>query len=81
MPQRSVYEWIEIFNNGRTNFTRGKSSGRASTAINEDNIAYARDMVLLDRRMTVDVVAHVMQISHDSAYKLMHKLGFHKVYA
>ena len=39
-------------------------------------------MVLLDRRVTIDEVAHVLQISHGSAYQLMHdKLGFHKVYA
>ena len=39
-------------------------------------------MVLLDRRMTIDEVAHVLQISHGSVYELMHnKLGFHKVCA
>ena len=45
-------------------------------AVTEDNIERACDMVLLDE------VAHVLQISHGSAYKLMHnKLGFHKVCA
>ena len=39
-------------------------------------------MVLLHRRVTADEVAHVLQISHGSAYELMHnKLGFHKVFA
>ena len=32
--------------------------------------------------MTIDEVAHVLQISHGSAYEMMHnKLGFHKVCA
>ena len=48
LPQRSVYEWIEKLNNGRTNVTHDKGAGRPSTAITEDNIERARDMVLLD---------------------------------
>ena len=35
-------------------------------AITEDNIERARDMVLLDRRVTIEEVAHVLQISHGS---------------
>ena len=39
-------------------------------------------MVLLDRRVTIDEVAHVMQIIHGSAYEMMHnKFGFHEVCA
>ena len=37
-------------------------------------------MVLLDRRVTIDEVAHVLQISHGSAYEMMHnKLRFIKL--
>ena len=39
-------------------------------------------MVLLDRRVTIDEVAHVQQINHGLAYEMMHnKLCFHKVCA
>ena len=39
-------------------------------------------MVLLDRRLTIDEVANCLQISHGSAYEIMHnRLGFHKVCA
>ena len=39
-------------------------------------------MVLLDRRVTIVKVAHVLQISHGSAYEtILDKLGFHKVCA
>ena len=58
--------------NGRTNITHDKGAGRPSTAITEDNIVRARDMVLLDRRVTIYEVAHVLQIGHDSAYEMMH---------
>ena len=50
-----------------------KGSGWPATAITEDNIdERARDMVLLDRRVTVDEVAHVLLISHGLAYEMMH---------
>ena len=46
--QRSVYEWIEKLKNGLTNVTHDKGAGRLSTAIMEDNIERAHDIVLLD---------------------------------
>ena len=72
LPRRSVYEWIENLKNGRTNVTHDKGDGRSSMAITEDNIERARDMFLIDRRVTIDEVAHVLQINHGSAYELMH---------
>ena len=39
-------------------------------------------MVLLDRRLTIDEVTNCLQISHGSAYEIIHnRLGFHKVCA
>jgi transposase len=46
LPQRSVYEWIEKFKNGRTSVTHEEGAGRPSTAITDDNIERVRDMVL-----------------------------------
>lgn len=82
LPQRSVYEWIEKFKNGRTSVTHEEGAGRPSTATTDDNIERVRDMVLLDRRVTIDEVANRLQISHGSAYEIIHnRLGFHKVCA
>ena len=50
LPQRSVYEWIEKFKNGRTSVTHEEGAGRPSTATTDDNIERVRAMVLLDRR-------------------------------
>jgi len=51
-------------------------------AATNDNIERIRDMVLLDRRPTIDKVANCLQISHGSAYEIIHnRLGFHKVCA
>jgi hypothetical protein len=45
LPQRSVYEWIEKFKNGRTSVTHEEAAGRPSTATLDDNIERVRDMV------------------------------------
>lgn len=82
LPQRSVYEWIEKFKNGRTSVTHNEGAGRPFTAVSEENIERSREMILVDRRVTVDDVAHRLQISHGSAYEIIHnRLGFHKVCA
>ena len=82
MPQRSVYEWIEKLKNGRTNAAHDKGAGRPSMVITEDNTERVCDMVLLDNRVTIVEVAHVLQISHGSANEMMHnKLGFLKICA
>jgi transposase len=62
LPKRSVYEWIEKFKNGRTSVTYEEGAGRPSTATTGDKIQRLRDMVLLDRRLTVDGVANRLQI-------------------
>ena len=50
------------------------------TAITDDNTEHACDMVLLDRWVTIDEMVHVLQVSHGSAYEIMHNnLEFHKV--
>ncbi|UYV61169.1 hypothetical protein LAZ67_1003696 [Cordylochernes scorpioides] len=50
------------------------------TAINEENIERAPDLILLDRRVTFDKVAHCLQIIHGSVYEIIHnRLGFHSL--
>ena len=48
LPQRSVYKSIEKLKNGRTNVMHDKGARQLSTAITEDNIEHAHDLVLLD---------------------------------
>jgi hypothetical protein len=71
LPQCSVYECIEKFKNGRKSVTHEEGAGLPSTTTTADNIERARDMVLLDRRLTVDEVANRLEISHGSAYEII----------
>ena len=52
--QRSVYKWIEKLKTDLTNVMHDKVARQQSMAITEDNIDHARDMVPLDRRVTID---------------------------
>ena len=59
-----------------------EGAGPLSTTTTDDNIKRIRAMVLSDRRPTIDEVANCLQISHGSAYEIIHnRLGFHKVCA
>ncbi|KAG9462962.1 hypothetical protein GDO78_022737 [Eleutherodactylus coqui] len=82
LSRRSVYEWIEKFKRGRTSVRHEEGAGRPSTSTTDDNIERVRELILLDRRVTVDYVANHLQISHGSAYTIIHdRLGFRNICA
>jgi len=49
LPQRNIYEWIEILKNGHTSFTHEEGPGRPSTSTTDGNIESVHDMVLSDK--------------------------------
>jgi len=82
LPLPSVYQWIEPFKSGRTSVKDEERVGRPATATTDDTFERARVLILNNKRVTVDEVATHLQISHVSAYYIMHnRLNFHKVYA
>jgi len=68
LPRRSVYEWIEKFQHGRTSLKDKERAGRPSTSITDSNVEDARAMILENRRVTIDEMANHFEISHGSAY-------------
>ena len=82
LPRRSVYEWIEKFQQVRTSLKDEERAGRPSTSFTDSNVEDARAMILENRRVTTDEVANHFEISHGSAYDIIHnRLGFRKVCA
>jgi hypothetical protein len=82
MSQWIVREWIASFKNGRTIFKHGEGPGRQSTSNTYADAERVYCMILQNRRLTVDVVAHQLQIIRGSAYEIIHnRLAFHKVCA
>jgi len=82
LPHRSVYEWIEKFTSGWTNVTHEEGAGRPSTSTTDEKIQQAREIVRANRQVAIDEVACSLQISHGSAYQIIHdELSYHKVCA
>jgi len=49
LPWRSVYEWIEKFQHGRTSLKDEKRAGRPSTSITDSNVEDSHAMILENR--------------------------------
>jgi hypothetical protein len=52
----SVFEWFKQFKDGREDIQDDPRSGRPSTFRNADTIANVREMVTLDRRLTLRII-------------------------
>ena len=61
LPRRSVYEWIEMFKNGRTSVMDAERSGWPSTT--DEKLEEARAIILTDRRVTIEEIALQLGIS------------------
>ena len=78
--QWSVCEWIERFKNGRRNVNHEEGTGRQSTSITDADMERVYGMILQNILVTVDEVAHQLQINRGSAYESIHnKNDFHIV--
>ena len=59
-----------------------QGAGALSTSTTDDNSKQAQQMILADRRITVDELAYSLEISHNSAHQIIHNdFGFRKVSA
>ena len=82
MSQQIVCEWIERFKNGRTSIKHGEETGGQPTSIIDADAEQVYGMILQNRRVTVDKVAHQLQIIRGLAYEIFHnRLAFQKVCA
>jgi hypothetical protein len=82
MSQRIVCEWINRFKNGCTSVKHAEGNRHQSTSISDADAERVYGMILQNRRVTADEVAHQLQIIHGSAYEIIqNRLAFHKVCA
>jgi hypothetical protein len=82
MSQRIVCEWIERFKNGCTSVKHGEGTRRQSTSITDADADRVYGMILQNIQVTVDEMAHQLQILCGSAYEIIHnRLASHKVCA
>ena len=72
LPRRIVYEWIEMFENGRTSVTDAERSGRPATATTTRNEERTLELIRENRSITAEEVAGRLNVSVGSAYSLIH---------
>ena len=59
-----------------------EGAGSSSTSTSKEKTEQAQQMILVNRRITIDKLAQSLQISHGSAQEIIHKiLGYRKVFA
>ena len=80
MSQGRVYEWVEGFQNGRQNVSDEHRSGRPVSVANETVKQQIEQQICDYRRVTIDEIAVEFNMSHGSAYIIVHDdLGYRKV--
>ena len=80
MYRGNVYKWIQAFKEGRKSITNELGPGRPAEAKTPELKQMAENIILSDRRVTIDDVAKELDISHGSAWSIVHEeLGFFKV--
>ena len=63
LSRRSVYEWTEMFKNGRTSVMDVERLGRPSASTTDEKLEEARTIILTDRRVTIEEIALQLGIS------------------
>ena len=72
-PYTTVKNWAQDIRLGRRSIQDEPRSGRPSTATTEENIETVEKLIMEDRRITLDMIAHIMGISHGTVFNIIHE--------
>ena len=70
LSKSRVFELVKQFKEGHKSETAGPSPGRPRISTTPENIAYVEQLVMQDRRMTIDEIAELTCISHGSEHSI-----------
>jgi len=71
MKKTAVYKWVKRFSEGRESVNDEESSGRPATSKTEENIAKVRQIVRVNRRLTVRSIAEQVNIDRETVRKIL----------
>jgi hypothetical protein len=75
-----VHQWVERFQEGRTTVVDEHPSGRKCTDVSDANVARVDAIIDDNRRISVDTIANMLNISFGFAHDITHKtLKYHCV--
>jgi transposase len=78
MSERKMYQWIERFQEGRTSVADEHRSGRPCTAVSDAKVAHVDALIGDNRRISVDTVAAMLNISVGSAHGIIRETPKHR---
>lgn len=70
LGQKQTYDWYKRFKNGRTS-TDDDRSGRPSTGITPENVTKVRDLILQDRRLTIQDLCNTLGLSYGTCQRIL----------
>ena len=80
LSQGRVSEWVERFQNGRQNISDEHRRGKPVSVATETVKQQIEQRIHDYRQVTIDEIALAFNMSHDSAYNIVHNdLGYRKV--
>ncbi|PNF14609.1 hypothetical protein B7P43_G12122 [Cryptotermes secundus] len=65
LGQTQTYDWYKRFKNGRISTDDDDRSGRPSTGTTPENVAEVRDLILQNRRLTIQDLCNTLGLSYD----------------
>ena len=72
-PSRTmVFEWARRFKDGQLNIEDSPRSGRPISATDEKNIKAIENLVVEDRRITIQEIAEILGISSGTVHGILH---------
>ena len=71
MKKTAVYKWAKRFSEGRESVTDAQRSGRPATNRTEEKIANVRQIVGVNRRLTVRSIAEQLNIDRETVRKIL----------
>ena len=67
-----VFEWTRRFKNKQLNIEDSPSSGRIISATGERTIRAIEDLVIENRRITIQAIAEILSISSGTVHGILH---------
>ena len=71
LNQSNVYKWIERFKEGRTSIKDEPRQGRPSEGNTPEKQQAVKDLILAERRITVNEIAQQLDISTGTAHHII----------
>ncbi|UYV63783.1 hypothetical protein LAZ67_2005603 [Cordylochernes scorpioides] len=71
ISRTQVYFWYKRFKDGRKSIADDSRSGRPLTSTMDRNIEQGRDLIVADRKITIDNISEILGISYSSCKNII----------